>query len=222
MRLTLFIVPLLDDRLENKIIQCGDASLGDYNGAQVEKDGGQSVVLADMSHACHTDEPRRFPVRCDLSAGNTSRMATVVHDGDVSAGHQLCECKAQSGRTGACDEQRRQGRIGGACGRGHVVDCVILPKAKVMSLGEARRRRVIIKEIGVLDAPSGNTAGQMARSDMIFVLFFFAVIERATVFFFLWPGDKLMFPFPCAHTRTHTSLYQTFPTLTFQSYRDQL
>ena len=93
-----------------------------------------------MSHACHTDESRRFPIRCDVSAGNTSRMATVVHDGDVSAGHQLCDCEAESGRTGACDEQRKDGRIGGArdrCECGHVVDCVILPKAKLMSLGEA-------------------------------------------------------------------------------------
>ena len=156
MRLTLFIVPLLDDRLENKFIQCGDASLGDNNGPQVEKDGGQSVVLIDMSHACHTDESRRLPIRCDLSAGNTSRMATVVHNGDVSTGYQLCDCETQSGRTGACDEQRRQGRIGGArdwCERGYVMDCVILPKAKLMWLGEVCHvlsvgvvRRVIIKE----------------------------------------------------------------------------
>jgi hypothetical protein len=123
-----------------KFIQCGDASLGDNNGPQVEKDGGPLVVLTDMSHACHIDESRRFPTWCDLSGGKkTSRMATVVHDGDVSTGYQLFECETQSGRTSACDEQRRQGRIGGArdrCERGDVVDCVILPKAKLMWLVE--------------------------------------------------------------------------------------
>jgi len=40
----------------------------------------------------------------------------------------------------------------------------------------------------------------MESSDMIFVfvllVFLSAVIERATGFFFLWPGAKLMFPFP--------------------------
>jgi hypothetical protein len=90
-----------------------------------------------MSHACHIGESRRFPTRCDLSGRKTSRMATVVHDGDVSTGYQLFECETQSGRTSACDEQRKQGRIGGArdrCERGDVVDWVILPKAKLMSL----------------------------------------------------------------------------------------
>ena len=143
----------VDDGHET-IIQCGDAPLSNNNGAQVEKDGGQPVVLDGMSHACQTDESRRLPVRGDLPAGNTSRMATVVHDGDVSTGYQLFECETLGGSTGACDEQRKDGRIGGArdrCECGHVVDCVILPKAKLLLFVEAKhvmtgRRRVIIKE----------------------------------------------------------------------------
>jgi hypothetical protein len=129
-----------------KFDQCGDASLGDNNGPQVEKDGGQPVVLTDMSHACHMDESGRLSRWSDVSGGSTSRMATVVHDGDVSTGHQLFESETQSGGTGACDEHRRKGRIGGVgdrCERGHVVDCVILPKAKLMSLADVV---VIIKE----------------------------------------------------------------------------
>lgn len=130
------MIPFLSDRGEI-IIQCGDAPLGDYNCPQVEKDGGQPVVLTNISHGCHTDGSRHLPSRCDLSSGNTSRMATFVHDGDVSTGHQLFEGETQSGRTGACDEQGRKGRIGGArdrCERGHVVDCVILPKTKLRLL----------------------------------------------------------------------------------------
>jgi hypothetical protein len=60
-------------------------------------------------------------------------MATTVHDGDVSTGHQLCECEAQSSRTGPGDEQGRYRRIGGVrCGCECVVgaDGVILPKRK--------------------------------------------------------------------------------------------
>jgi len=97
------VIPFLDDRCEI-IIQCGDAPLGDYNCTQVEKGGGQPDVLTNMSHGCHTDESRDLPSRCDLSSGNTSRMATFVHDGDVSTGHQLFESSTQSGPTGACDE----------------------------------------------------------------------------------------------------------------------
>jgi hypothetical protein len=68
-------------------VQCGDASLGNHTGPQTEKDGGQLVVLADLSHACHTKGSRRLPSRRDFPAGKTSRMATTVHDGDVSTGH---------------------------------------------------------------------------------------------------------------------------------------
>jgi hypothetical protein len=112
------------------IIQCGDASLGDYDDTQVEKDCGQLVVLTDMSHGCHTGESRRHPVRCDVPAGSTSRMGTIVHDGDISTGHQLFSSSTESGRAVACDEPGWTGRIGGARDRCERVDCVILPKTK--------------------------------------------------------------------------------------------
>jgi hypothetical protein len=57
-------------------------------------------------------------------------MATVVHDGDVSSGHQLCERETESRRTGACDDEGGNHRIGGAqCGHG--MDGAILPKTQL-------------------------------------------------------------------------------------------
>ena len=58
-------------------------------------------------------------------------MATVVHDGDVSAGYQVFKCEAQSRRTSPCDEQGRYRWIGGARCWGECMDgadSVMLPK----------------------------------------------------------------------------------------------
>jgi hypothetical protein len=62
---------------------------------------------------------------------------------------------------------------------------------------------------------------------MIFVFGSGAVIEREAFFFFLSPGDKLINQQQQQQhlVRSHILLfpfYQTFPALTFQSYRDQL
>jgi len=76
-----------DHRAISIFVQCGDASFGNHTGPQTEKDDGQLVVLVDLSHACHTDESRRLPSRRNFPGGKTSRMATTVHDGDVSTGH---------------------------------------------------------------------------------------------------------------------------------------
>jgi hypothetical protein len=115
--------------------QYGDASLGDHTGAQVEKDGGQPVIFADLSHACHTGESRRLPFRRDFRGGKTSGMAAIVHDGDVSAGYQLFKCEAQSSRTSPGDEQGRYRWIGGGlcwCECMDGADSVMLPKAKLL------------------------------------------------------------------------------------------
>ena len=111
--------------------QYGDASLGDHTGAQVEKDGGQRVIFADLSHACHAWESRRLRFWGDFPGGKSSGMATVVHDGDVSARYQVFKCEAQGRRTSPCDEQGRHRWIGGArcwseCMDG--ADSVMLPK----------------------------------------------------------------------------------------------
>lgn len=90
------LADLAPDEYWDIFLQCGDASLGDHAGPQAEKDGGQPVVRADLSHACHTDESRRLPFWCDFPDGETSRMGTIVHDGDVSPGYQLFKCEAQS------------------------------------------------------------------------------------------------------------------------------